>query len=333
MSDYPPNSNPYGYPTYTTSQGWPIPPAHATTAPAATMPMYGTAYTTTASTHPLYTPLQPAYPTQSPYGQPQYDPPSQYPGAYTSYAPSLQFSAATTGAGAAYPYSTAPAAHPYNTTPTSYPHNTHTTSYPHNTQTTFYPPSTAAPAQRPYSSSTTPQHGTGSVASLVARFGQSIAAVPTEATDAPADHRPVYILSFRSPLFKSHWALWVPKADVVQIPGGKLPGTLIHVHGDLRDGFEHQFLRGNLGPKSKRGPRSAVLGYVHNKWLTNGPESGEDMTAYNTLEQVALSVPAPGGSLNSAQSDVRPLSSLLQSTLTARRPPGDVQSFVIASGG
>lgn len=66
-------------------------------------------------------------------------------------------------------------------------------------------------------------------------------------------------------------------------------------------GFEHEFVRGDHGPKSDRHPVAMTLGNIDDGLVTDGPMDGVDKIARNKLEEIALSVPAPGPSLRSAQ--------------------------------
>ncbi|KAF2183762.1 hypothetical protein K469DRAFT_751460 [Zopfia rhizophila CBS 207.26] len=168
--------------------------------------------------------------------------------------------------------------------------------------------------QNPYAASSVPassatqQTLTGaqsSVANLASRFGQS-APVRTPTGTAPPGYRSVYILSYRTgPLNKSHWALWYPRGDAVQGFGRVPQGTIVHATGDVRQGFILEFKRGNYGPKSNRFPWHAELGQIAEQYLTDGPDRGNDATPYNTLEQIAQSVPTPGKSLVSADSQAK----------------------------
>ncbi|KAF1828171.1 hypothetical protein BDW02DRAFT_513043 [Decorospora gaudefroyi] len=121
-----------------------------------------------------------------------------------------------------------------------------------------------------------------------------------------ARDREIYILSYPSGTFKSHWALWIPRkhANLQSLPEQKKgpQGMLIHVKGSLAAGFKHEFQRASYGPQSFERPWYKVLGRIREEHLTDGPTEGTDSTAYNTVETLALSIPAPGPSLNSAMS-------------------------------
>ncbi|KAF2013355.1 hypothetical protein BU24DRAFT_442470 [Aaosphaeria arxii CBS 175.79] len=111
--------------------------------------------------------------------------------------------------------------------------------------------------------------------------------------------RPINLLIYNSPLFPAHWSLWLPSAADPNI------GKRIHVTGDSAFGFETVFERNyNLAATRRRYqivPLAQVLEHhVANDEGDSGPSS--DNTARDYVEQVALSVPAPGPSLVSASS-------------------------------
>ncbi|QRV77594.1 hypothetical protein RhiJN_05609 [Ceratobasidium sp. AG-Ba] len=118
----------------------------------------------------------------------------------------------------------------------------------------------------------------------------------------PVDHRSVYLLVFRSPVFPAHWALWIPRQDNAKI------GKIISAVGDPATGFVHEFQR-NFCPS---GPNSMLpVNKIDPKYVADGEasldqESTIDTNATDELESVALSVPPPEKSLNSvAESGVR----------------------------
>ena len=125
--------------------------------------------------------------------------------------------------------------------------------------------------------------------------------------------RPVYVLVFPSPLFPAHWSLFIPSLTNQSI------GIRIHVHGDAKSGFAHEFVRGYDMGQSTQGDKLVLLGEVDEGFLAgdedestgvreeDGGEQTEtrDVDARNELERIALGVPAPGPSLNSVQNQVR----------------------------
>lgn len=121
--------------------------------------------------------------------------------------------------------------------------------------------------------------------------------------------RPVSILIFPSPLFPAHWSLFIPSIVTEAI------GTRIHVHGNARSGFTHEFVRNYDIAPSTQGDKLVPLGWVDGRLLESNDglgtsESAEcnggltesrDVDAKNELERIALSVRAPGPSLNTLQ--------------------------------
>lgn len=124
--------------------------------------------------------------------------------------------------------------------------------------------------------------------------------------------RPISLLIFPSPLFPAHWSLFIPSPT----PTTKSIGTRIHVHGDARAGFAHEFVRGYDVSRSTLGDKLVPLGVVDEAVLAEGEGEGgqeydgvqtetRDVDARNELERIALRVPAPGPSLNSVQHQAR----------------------------
>lgn len=126
--------------------------------------------------------------------------------------------------------------------------------------------------------------------------------------------RRISILIFPSPLFPAHWSLFIASPS----PTTESIGTRIHVHGDAKAGFAHEFVRGYDVSRSTLGDKLVPLGVVDEAVLAEGKGEGEgcqehdgvqtetrDVDARNELERIALSVPAPGPSLNSVQHQAR----------------------------
>ncbi|KAL1952865.1 hypothetical protein VTO42DRAFT_4092 [Malbranchea cinnamomea] len=144
--------------------------------------------------------------------------------------------------------------------------------------------------------------------------------------------RPVFLLVFPSPLFPAHWSLFVPCSP----DHDEAVGTRIHVTGDARSGFAHEFVRNYDIRQSTQGDRLVRLGEADERYISpstasltgsRGPSStrvsnettttedtpttpatvpdrateSRDVDATNELERIALRVPAPGPSLNSVQ--------------------------------
>jgi hypothetical protein len=112
-------------------------------------------------------------------------------------------------------------------------------------------------------------------------------------------YRTIHIVCYTpSRLFPAHWSLWIPSKERPEI------GTLIQVKGDSMTGFRHEIERGyNLSACDRR-PWYAPLAQIEERHVTDRPTGGSDTTAYNYLEQVALSIPAPGPSLRNESSSV-----------------------------
>ncbi|KAF2752611.1 hypothetical protein EJ05DRAFT_505899 [Pseudovirgaria hyperparasitica] len=112
--------------------------------------------------------------------------------------------------------------------------------------------------------------------------------------------RTVHLIVYNSPLFPAHWGLWVPQKD-----GDQNIGKLIHATGDARNGFEVAFKRNyDLGATS-RSYQLLPLAQVADQHVVDvkgDGRTGTDTTVHDYLEQVALSIPAPGRSLRSATS-------------------------------
>jgi hypothetical protein len=85
-------------------------------------------------------------------------------------------------------------------------------------------------------------------------------------------------------------------------------GKLIHVTGDARNGFQVAFKRNYDLSSTSRSYQLLLLAQVSDQHVVDvkgDGRKGTDTTAHDYLEQVALSIPAPGRSLRSATSEVR----------------------------
>lgn len=115
--------------------------------------------------------------------------------------------------------------------------------------------------------------------------------------------RPVYLIVYSSPLFKAHWALWVPEYSSQASGRGKV----IHVTGDPRTGFEHQFKRNYDINATDKAHMTVFLGNGDASRILDTPGDGyytNDTAARDDLEHWALTVPAPGPSLRSSNATV-----------------------------
>jgi len=116
--------------------------------------------------------------------------------------------------------------------------------------------------------------------------------------------RPVYIISYRSPIFPAHWALWIPSYNVETKAEGNV-GKKIHVQGDASEGFTHEFLRNYDISMTVRPHSVHFISWTDAANIADGTTSGDlvsDTTATDIIEKLALDVAAPGPSLRSAGS-------------------------------
>ena len=110
--------------------------------------------------------------------------------------------------------------------------------------------------------------------------------------------RPVYLLSYPNRMFAAHWSILVPLKESPQ------KGTRIHVTGDSLNGFVHQFERDDVPGEDSRHPCMKCLASVDDSHIRDPPKTAKDFEAYNELERLALSAPAPGPSLKRASDQV-----------------------------
>ena len=112
-----------------------------------------------------------------------------------------------------------------------------------------------------------------------------------------------YLLCYvPSPLFPCHWSLWIP------FDGQSGPGMRIHVTGDAKIGFQHDFERAYDPKKDDRHPKVIELGDIDTFPLPiEEPVSfsvfgvrEETLLACNALKHLSLTIPAPGPSLKSS---------------------------------
>lgn len=120
--------------------------------------------------------------------------------------------------------------------------------------------------------------------------------------ESAAGYRKIWLCCHRSYLFAGHWLIFVPSLNAVDGCG-----TVINVQGNPKDGFRHEFERLNQPPwASDAGPSQLHLGNIRDAWVSpeaRFPPDGAtvDTVPFNDLERLALEVPAPEPSLNSAQ--------------------------------
>lgn len=114
--------------------------------------------------------------------------------------------------------------------------------------------------------------------------------------------RKLFLIVYKSPLFPAHWSLWIPSLADPNI------GKRIHVTGDVYSGFEHEFVRNYNLENDTRTQVSIMLGEVDDKHVVDDEDSPDlknddeerDQTPRDRIEEIALEVPAPGPSMNSA---------------------------------
>jgi hypothetical protein len=121
--------------------------------------------------------------------------------------------------------------------------------------------------------------------------------------------RPVYLVVYNSPMFPAHWSMWVPDYDANTQETGHM-GKRIHVTGDSRTGFVHEFERNCDMNQDERLKKEILLGWTDKinvaersggTTLSTDTEA-TDTEATDTLEKWALAVPAPGPSLRNSSS-------------------------------
>ncbi|KAM5361433.1 hypothetical protein ACJZ2D_013123 [Fusarium nematophilum] len=118
--------------------------------------------------------------------------------------------------------------------------------------------------------------------------------------------RTLYLVMYNSRLFPAHWALWVPSREIPDV------GKRIHAEGDVATGFTVTFERNYDIGSTGRQHQILPLAEVDESHLADvpGARSTEsklmgNIKAHDTVEEVALRVPAPGPSLRSASSAPR----------------------------
>ena len=115
---------------------------------------------------------------------------------------------------------------------------------------------------------------------------------------------PIKLIVYHSRLFKAHWAILVPFGENDSMT------TKIQVTGSLASGFHHEFQRGYVPETTGRTHTIYTLGVVTEDAVKSIVDKPVDVNntsiATNRLEQVALTILAPGPSLRSAgKTDVR----------------------------
>jgi hypothetical protein len=113
--------------------------------------------------------------------------------------------------------------------------------------------------------------------------------------------RTVYLVVYNSPLFPAHWGLWIPQLDNPDV------GKFIEAAGDAANGFDISFERNYDLGSTPRAYRKLPLADVLDQYVVDVRGDGsqsKDQTAHDCIEEVALSIPAPGRSLVSVAAQV-----------------------------
>lgn len=115
--------------------------------------------------------------------------------------------------------------------------------------------------------------------------------------------RELSLVVYHSPLFPAHWALYIPSMTDPAI------GKIVHVTGDARNGFVHEFKRGYLPADDERGHSIIPLARISASHVVDvlspsgllvytAPDDNLLALAVDNVERELLSIPAPGKSLN-----------------------------------
>ncbi|KAH6887602.1 hypothetical protein B0T10DRAFT_490074 [Thelonectria olida] len=113
--------------------------------------------------------------------------------------------------------------------------------------------------------------------------------------------RTIYLIVYNSRLFPAHWSFWIPSLSDPTI------GKRIQATGNALTGFTVAFERNYDIEATNRAHELVALTEVDDIYIDDGdsckggPES-TDTRPIDRLEEVALSVPAPGPSLVSSTS-------------------------------
>lgn len=110
--------------------------------------------------------------------------------------------------------------------------------------------------------------------------------------------RPIYLIIYTSTLFPAHWSLWIPSLSDPSI------GKRLHAEGDAATGFKTVFERGYVLHEDTRKYQCLLLGEVSDEYVLDVDGQECDSIAHDDLERILLSVPAPGASLVSSESQV-----------------------------
>ena len=112
--------------------------------------------------------------------------------------------------------------------------------------------------------------------------------------------RDVYLIIYKSRLYASHWAIFVPNATGHHDDGMKAgPGKIINVEGDVNSGFELLFRRNFDPAECTRGKFLRFLGSIDESFVSDPTDSTvfiedeRENLPGDMLEQIAKSVLPP----------------------------------------
>lgn len=112
--------------------------------------------------------------------------------------------------------------------------------------------------------------------------------------------RDIYLIVYKSRLYASHWAIFVPNATGHHDDGMRAgPGKIINVDGDVNKGFDLLFKRNYDPSKCSRGKKLEFLASIDDNFVSDPPDSvtfiEDDPNALpgDELEAIAKFVPAP----------------------------------------
>ena len=117
-------------------------------------------------------------------------------------------------------------------------------------------------------------------------------------------YRPIFLLVWPNPMFKAHWAIFVPLAGDKTFKSGKF----IHVSGEVGEkGFELEIVRGWSIDKTRHRPGTPLeIGWVPTHLIVDTPTSKnrleKDSKPADHLENVLASVKPPSQSLRDSKS-------------------------------
>ncbi|KZT50419.1 hypothetical protein CALCODRAFT_478409 [Calocera cornea HHB12733] len=119
--------------------------------------------------------------------------------------------------------------------------------------------------------------------------------------------RSVYLIVYHSPLFPAHWALYIPNLPPNEEREPNQVGRVLNVVGSSFSGFRHEFKRNYDLVADGRSYSLFLLDGEVDSALVGEPGEREsiDGEAMDALEGLALTVPAPGPSLLSADTQGR----------------------------